>query len=289
MASFFCFAGEPVGRRVGFIHLPAILRLLALVLLGIALARPQLLHTVAIAESRGRSAVLLIDVSASMLAEDLQPNRLAAAKHIADRILSARPDDRFGLMTFAADAVSECPLTVDHRALAERLRAVSYRPAEEGTALGEAIGYAIEQVKRPGVEETAVILITDGVSNRGALAPLDAARAGAAFHVRIYAVGLGSNAPAPYGTEFGTIPVALPLDETTLEAVASTSGGVYVPAATPHAANAIARHLEDLRGPRPVLKSRVEITDLLPACALAGLLVLLVERALGCTALRTLP
>lgn len=205
---------------------PGALRLLALVLLCVALAGPRvLLHRKAVVP---RDIAILLDVSGSMLAEDVQPSRLAAAKQFAQGLVEHLPSDRFAVVTFGGEAITDCPLTIDHDAVREALRAADYRPTEEGTALGRGLAAAIRTLRTGDGRRKAVILLSDGAENAGELLPATAASLAPAYGIVVDAIGFGSRGhPVPYPTPYGVLDVRLDLDEPALRALSAAGGGRY--------------------------------------------------------------
>ena len=180
--------------------------------------------------------MLVLDASTSMLAEDLQPNRIEAAKSVATEFISSRPNDNIGLTVFAAEAFTQCPMTVDHAALLGLMQHVSCNMAlhgliDDGTAIGMGITNAVSRLKDSKAKSKVIILLTDGTNNAGDISPLTAAEIAKSFGIRVYTIGVGTNGTAPYpvptyaGVQYMQIPVEI--DESTLTQIAGTTNANY--------------------------------------------------------------
>lgn len=214
------------------IDLPFILRVLALSMLIIVLARPQSTNRWQNSEVEGIDIMLAMDVSTSMLAMDLTPNRLEAAKQVAADFVNSRPNDNMGLTIFAGESFTQCPLTIDHGVMLNMLNSVKCDIAaqgiiEDGTAIGMGIANAVSRLKESKAKSKVIILLTDGSNNRGEISPEAAAEIAKKFGIRIYTIGVGTNgtAPYPYGGQVVNVPVEI--DETTLNKIATITDGNY--------------------------------------------------------------
>lgn len=214
------------------IHLPFALRVITLSMLIIVLARPQSTDNWQNTEVEGIDIMLAMDVSTSMLAMDLQPNRLEAAKQVAAEFINGRPNDNIGLTIFAGESFTQCPLTIDHAVMLNMLNSVKCDIAaqgiiEDGTAIGMGLANAISRLKESKAKSKVIILLTDGSNNRGEISPEAAAEIAKKFDIRIYTIGVGKNgtAPYPYGGQVVNVPVEI--DETTLNKIATITDGVY--------------------------------------------------------------
>ncbi len=237
-------------------HLPAVLRTIGVVLLGISLSGPVTVRTAAEQVYETTDIVFLVDSSGSMLAQDLSPSRLGAAQSFIEKVVRARPRSRFGLVTFAATTVVECPVTSDHRAFLERLRGVSHRDEEEGTALGGAIAECCRRIKTGLSEARAIVLLTDGAENSTGMSPELGARLARELGIRIHAVGLGSDAPAPYPTEFGTVSVRLAPDYRALTMIASVTAGRFFKASDSSSLDMVLHELDRMESTERRLSGR---------------------------------
>ncbi len=213
------------------IHLPFILRMLAISLIFIALSRPQNFSSGETVNSEGIDISMLLDISGSMLAEDLKPNRLEAAKNVIGEFISERENDRIGLVIFSRESFTQCPLTIDYSVLLGLLKDVQSGMLEDGTAIGSAIANGINRLKDSKVKSKVLILLTDGVNNSGEVDPITAAQIAKEFGIRIYTIGLGTRGTAPYpvqtpfGIQYQQVPVEI--DEQVLSTISGTTNGKY--------------------------------------------------------------
>ena len=275
------------------IHLPFILRALAITLLIIALARPQSFDSGENVYTEGIDIAMVLDISGSMLAEDLKPNRLEAAKDVIDKFIAGRTTDKIGLVVFSGKSFTQCPLTIDYSVLRSLLSEIKSGMIEDGTAIGLAIANGVNRLKDSKAKSKVLILLTDGVNNAGEVDPITAANIAKTFGIRIYTVGIGTkgNAPYPFQTPFGVqyqmVPVEI--DEGILQQVADITGGKYFRATDNKKLESIYKEIDKME------KTRVEITsyrnarELFYNWALVGLLLLLLELVLSRTYLRQLP
>lgn len=218
------------------IHIPFVLEICSIVLLSLILARPQSTDRWQDTEIEGIDIMLAMDVSTSMLAEDLKPNRIEAAKQVAAEFINGRPNDNIGLTIFAGEAFTQCPMTVDHAVLLNMFQNVSSDIAakgiiEDGTAIGMGLANAISRLKESKAKSKVIILLTDGSNNRGEISPLTAAEMAKSFGLRVYTIGVGTNGTAPYPVQgaFGTqyVNMAVEIDENVLRQIAKTADGQY--------------------------------------------------------------
>ena len=213
-------------------HTGLILRLGAFALLVLAMARPQYGHSVSRQKSEALDIMLVVDTSRSMLAMDFKSggkrqNRLDVSKLVLREFIGNRTDDRLGLTIFGTQAFAWVPMTLDHDVLLRYLDEAETGMAGDSTAIGDALGVAVNRLKDLKSNSKIIILLTDGANQAGSLDPLDAARAAQALGVRIYTIGVGSNKPVPFPTEFGYRDVRFELDEGLLKEVASITRGRY--------------------------------------------------------------
>ena len=212
-------------------HIPFLLRLAAIVLIVIALARPRSSSVTEKIDTEGIDIVLTLDVSTSMLARDFEPDRLSAAKDIAIEFIAQRPSDRMGIVVFAGESYTQCPLTTDRATLINLMKDVQTDLIEDGTAIGNGLATAVARIKDSDAPSRVIILLTDGVNNRGEIAPQTAAEIAKTYGVRVYTIGLGTRGEAPYpvmtpwGVEVRKIPVEI--DEDLLKDIAAKTGGRY--------------------------------------------------------------
>jgi Ca-activated chloride channel family protein len=274
-------------------HLPFVLRMVVLSSLMIALARPQTASQGENVYTEGIDIALLLDLSGSMLAEDLQPNRIEAAKEVASTFIDARTHDRIGLVVFAGQAFTQCPMTTDYRVLKLLLRSVKQGVVEDGTAIGMAIAQGVNRLKDSASKSKVMILLTDGVNNRGEIDPLTAAQIAQTFDIRIYAIGVGTQGEAPYpvmtpfGKRYQNMPVDV--DDKTLQQIAVITKGQYFRATNNRSLRQIYADIDQMEKTRIEVKSYRSYTELFYGWAVLGLLGLLMEFLLRGTVLRKLP
>ena len=211
--------------------LPQIFKILAICLLIIALARPQSSTNWEESTTEGIDIVLSMDISGSMLAEDLKPNRLEASKDVAVDFISKRVNDRIGLVIFSGESFTQCPLTTDHNVLINLFKDVKSGMVEDGTAIGMGLATAVNRLKDSDAISKVIILLTDGVNNKGVVAPFTAAEIAKQFGIRVYTIGVGTEgyAPYPFQTPFGVQyqDVEVQIDEETLQNIATVTDGKY--------------------------------------------------------------
>ena len=274
-------------------HLPIILRALVVALIIIALARPQSFSSGENIYSEGIDIAMVLDISGSMLAEDLKPNRLEAAKNVIDKFVEGRTTDRIGLVIFAREAFTQCPLTVDYSVLRNLLLDIKSGMVEDGTAIGNALANGVNRLKDSKAKSRVIILLTDGVNNSGEVDPLSAAQIAQTFGIRIYTIGVGTRGEAPYpvqtpfGIRYQMVPVEI--DEDVLKKIAQSTDGQYFRATNNRTLGEIYDKINQLE------KTRVEITSYRNAKELfypwlgAGILLLFIEAGLARTFLKKLP
>ncbi len=275
-------------------HLPAALRGLALACLVVAFARPQTGVTGENVVSEGIDIVLALDVSSSMLAEDLSPNRLEAVKEVASNFASGRGNDRIGLVIFAGKAFTQAPLTLDHSVIASLMAELEVGMIEDGTAVGMGLATAVKRLQASEAASKVVILLTDGRNNRGEIDPVTAAQAAQALGVRVYTIGAGARGVArvPVPDRFGGrryVTTRVDVDEPVLRATAETTGGRYYRATDRASLEAIYEEIDQLETTEILVENFTSYGERFAAPLLAGLILLLAEVVLGRTWLRTLP
>lgn len=221
----------PITWKARLVHLPFLLRLVALAAVVLVLARPQ---STLRREQVSRNAidiVISLDISSSMLAQDFKPDRIQAAKKISRQFIAKRPEDRIGLVIFAGESFTQCPVTTDHAVLLNLLDEVKTGMLQDGTAIGMGLATAVERLKESEAKSKVIILLTDGVNNSGFVDPRTAAEIARAFGVRVYTVGVGTmgQAPFPMQTPFGVQMqmVDVEIDEKLMEEIAETTNGKY--------------------------------------------------------------
>jgi Ca-activated chloride channel homolog len=206
-------------------------RTVAAGLLIIVLARPQASDRFQDTSTEGIDIVLALDISGSMLARDFKPDRLEASKNVATEFISGRPYDRMGLVVFSGESFTQCPITTDHAVLINLLREIQSGMIEDGTAIGMGLATAVNRIKDSQVKSKVIILLTDGVNNRGEIAPVTAAGIAKTYGIRVYTIGVGTQGMAPYpvqtpfGLQYQNMPVEI--DEGILQEISAMTGGKY--------------------------------------------------------------
>lgn len=258
-SSLLGFTKSPKSIKIYLRQFPFVLRLTALIFIIIVLARPQSTNTWKNVSSEGIDIVLAIDISGSMLARDFDPDRLEAAKEIGIKFISGRNSDRMGLVVFSGESFTLCPLTTDHASLINMFKDVKMGLLEDGTAIGSGLATAISRLKDSDAISRTIILLTDGVNNRGEIAPITAAEIAKSFGIRVYTVGVGTigTAPYPVQTPFGTRyqDMEVKIDEEILQQIADMTGGKYFRATNNKALEQVYGEIDKLE------KSKVEITE----------------------------
>ena len=232
-------------------HLPFVLRMAVIALIIVILARPQSTDNWDTRSTEGIDIMMALDVSGSMQAEDLKPNRLEAAKEVAATFINGRPNDNIGLVVFAGESFTQCPLTTDHAVLLNLFKDIRYGMIEDRTAIGLGIANAVSRIKDSKAKSRVIILLTDGVNNKGEIAPVTAAEIAQAFGIRIYTIGVGTRgeAPIPYRDQFGRLQqgkIADEIDEPALKNIASMTGGQYFRATDNASLRAIYQEIDQM-------------------------------------------
>ena len=265
-------------------HLPAALRVAALALIVIAIARPRSSTEIEKVDTEGIDIVFAMDVSTSMLARDFTPDRISAAKDIAIEFIGQRPSDRMGIVVFAGESYTQCPLTSDRAALINMMKEVQTDLIEDGTAIGNGLATAVARMKDSDAKSRVVILLTDGVNNMGEISPETAAEIAKTFGVRVYTIGVGANGEAPYpvmtpwGVELRKVPVEI--DEDLLKKIADGTGGRYFRATDNTKLSEIYAEINKMEKVRTTVDSFPVYKELFGRFGLAALLCLLLELAL---------
>ena len=218
-------------KKIKLRHIPFVLRMLAIALIIMALARPQASNSWRTENTEGIDIMIALDISGTMMGEDLKPNRLEASKTVASEFILSRPNDNIGLVVFSGESFTQCPLTTDHAVLVNLFKAVNYGMIEDGTAIGLGLANAVNRIKDSKAKSKVIILLTDGSNNRGDIAPITAAEIAKTFGIRVYAIGVGSygvvNVPVqtPMGMQYQQMESEF--DEKSLQDIAVMTGGKY--------------------------------------------------------------
>lgn len=271
------------------------LRVLVLALVIVAVARPQTGQSEYTTHTEGVDILMVLDTSGSMQAQDFKPkNRLHVAKEVVKEFVGKRKHDRIGLVVFAAQAVTQCPLTLDYPVLTRLIDEVDIGMLEDGTAIGVALATAVNRLKNSQAESRIVVLLTDGQNNTGMVDPTTAAKVAAAMGIKVHTIGVGTKGRAPMPVNdpiFGKrlISVEVDLDEDTLTKIAELTDGQYFRATDREELFEIYDRIDELEKTRIESQTYVEYTDRFPWFLLPALGLLTLELALGQTILRELP
>jgi len=253
------FENTPRSIRHYLYHFMFIFRLIAISLLIIAFARPQSTTKRQNVSIEGIDIVLGLDISGSMLAQDLKPDRLEAAKNVSQDFFEGRPNDRIGLVVFAGEAFTQCPLTTDHGIIEDMLDEIKSGMIQDGTAIGDGLAIAINRLKESQAISKVIILLTDGQNNAGSIAPLSAAEIAQIYGIRIYTIGVGTMgfAPYPVQTPFGVQyqNMEVKIDEDLLQKVANMTDGKYFRATDNRKLKEVYHEIDQLE------KSKIDVTE----------------------------
>ncbi|MBQ9877830.1 MAG: VWA domain-containing protein [Bacteroidales bacterium] len=265
-------------------HLPALLRIAALCLIVVCIARPRSSSQTEKIDTEGIDIILAMDVSTSMLARDFTPDRINAAKDIAMEFIAQRPSDRMGIVVFAGESYTQCPLTTDRSTLINLMKELQTGLIEDGTAIGNGLATAVARIMDSDAKSRVVILLTDGVNNSGEIAPDTAAEIAYTYGVRVYTIGVGANGMAPYpvmtpwGVQMQNLPVEI--DEDLLKRVAQTTGGRYFRATDNTKLAEIYAEINQMEKARTTIDSFPVYKELFLKYALWALALLLLELVL---------
>lgn len=274
-------------------HVPFILRMVAIALLIIVLARPQSTNSWQNSSTEGIDIMLAMDISGSMRAEDLKPNRLEAAKDVAASFINGRPNDNIGLVVFAGESFTQCPLTTDHTVLLNLFKDIQIGMIEDGTAIGLGLANAVSRIKDSQAISKVIILLTDGVNNMGEIAPVTAADIARTFGIRVYTIGVGTQGTAPYpfqtpfGIQYQNVPVDI--DEATLKQISSVTGGQYFRATDNASLKEIYKEIDQLEKTKINVQQFSKKQEEYKFWALLIFALLLIEILLRNTLLRNIP
>ena len=285
-------AAQPKSIRIWLLHVPFVLRIAVITLISIALARPQLTNKWSSQSTEGIDIMMALDISGTMLAEDLRPNRLEAAKKVASDFVIARPNDQIGLVVFAAESFTQCPLTTAHAVLVNLFKSVEYGMVEDGTAIGLGLANAVNRMKDSETKSKVIILLTDGSNNRGDIDPQTAAEIAKTYGIRVYTIGVGSYGQArvpvqtPIGKQYITMDNAF--DETTLRSIAETTGGQYFRAKDNTSLKAIYDQIDQMEKTKLRVREFSKHTENFMPFLYAALICLLLELIIRYFVLRTI-
>ena len=298
MSDTYAFRYAPRSWKVTLMPLSMLLRILAFTMTVLVLARPQTQNSWSNKSVEGIDIMLAMDVSTSMLAEDLKPNRIEAAKQVASEFIAGRPDDNIGLSIFAGEAFTQCPMTTDHASLLNMLQNVRTDIAargliEDGTAIGMGLANAVSRLKESKAKSKVVILLTDGSNNRGDISPMTAAEIARSLGIRVYTIGVGTNNVAPYpmpvagGVQYVNIPVEI--DTKTLSGIAAATEGDFYRATNTKELRNIYKEIDQLEKSKLNVKTFSKRYEAYQPFALVAILALLLEILLRITIFRRIP
>ena len=287
------YMNAPKSWKLYLLHAPFLLRIVAFVMIVLVLARPQTTDNWQNTEIEGIDIMLAIDVSTSMLAEDLKPNRLEAAKDVAAEFINGRPNDNIGITLFAGETFTQCPLTVDHAVLLDMIHNIKCGLIEDGTAVGMGVANAVTRLKDSKAKSKVVILLTDGTNNKGDISPLTAAEIAKSFGIRVYTIGVGTNGMAPYPYPVGNtvqyINMPVEIDEKTLTQIAGTTDGNYFRATSNSKLKEVYEEIDKLEKTKLNVKEYSKREEDYRWFALAAFLCVLLEVLLRNSILKKIP
>lgn len=298
VSSIGAYRHAPKSWRQRLVHVPMVLRCLIFTMIVCVLARPQTHNAWDKKSVEGIDIMLAMDVSTSMLAEDLKPNRLEAAKNVAAEFISGRPNDNIGLTIFAGEAFTQCPMTTDHASLLNLLGSVRTDIAargiiSDGTAIGMGLANAVGRLKESKSKSKVVILLTDGSNNMGDISPITSAQIAKSMGIRVYTIAVGTNKVAPYpvpvagGIQYVNMPVEI--DTETLAKIASTTDGGAYRATNNRELTRIYQDIDKLEKTKMDVKRFSKRYEAYQPFALAAFLLMLIEILLRMVVLRRIP
>ncbi|MBN2030338.1 VWA domain-containing protein [bacterium] len=275
-------------------HVLFVLRIFVLGLLILAFARPQSGIKGEEVITQGVDIILTMDISSSMLAEDIKPNRVDAAKEVASTFVKGRQNDRIGMVVFAGEAYTQCPLTIDYGIILGFLDEIHVGMIEDGTAIGMGLATAVNRLRNSEAKSKVIILLTDGENNRGEIDPITAAQAAQAFDIRIYAVGAGTRGTAMYPVDdpiFGRryVPMQVNIDEKTLTRIADMTAGQYFRATDREQLDSIYREIDEMEKTEISVNEYTQYSELFFYLVGAAGLLFLGEIGLAHTRFRKIP
>jgi len=283
----------PKSKKIKYRHVPFILRAISISLVIMAVARPQASNSWRTESTEGIDIMIALDISGTMMAEDLKPNRLEASKTVASEFILSRPNDNIGLVVFAGQSFTQCPLTIDHAVLINLFNGVNYGLIEDGTAIGLGLANAVNRIKDSKAKSKVIILLTDGSNNRGDIAPITAAEIAKTFGIRVYAIGVGSyglvNVPVqtPMGMQYQQMQSEF--DEKSLQEISAMTGGQYFRATDNSKLRSIYQEIDQLEKTKISVREYSKKNEQFFVFALLAFLLMLSEVLLRNTVLRRIP
>lgn len=293
ISSLRAFKTTPLSYKHILRHIEFGIRILAIVLLIVALARPQSTNNWEDTSTEGIDIILALDISGSMLARDFEPDRFEASKNVAIEFISGRQNDRIGLVVFSGESFTQCPLTNDHAVLINLVQDIKQGLIDDGTAIGVGLANSINRLKDSKAISKVIILLTDGVNNMGSIDPITAANIAGKFGIRVYTVGVGRNGYAPYpvqtifGIQYQNMEVQI--DEETLKGIAQLTNGKYFRATNNTKLIEIYKEIDRLEKSKIEVKKFSNKNDEFLPLAVAAIIMLLISLILKYSVLKTIP
>ena len=285
----------PKSWRYFLRHIPFVLRCAALTLIVIAIARPQSAEHYTNTTTEGIDIILAVDASTSMLAKDFTPDRLSVAKDVAAEFISDRAGDRIGIVVFAGESFTQSPLTTDQGSLHTMINRVRSGIIEDGTAIGNGLATSINRLRESDAKSKVVILLTDGVNNRGEISPLTAAQIAKEQNIKVYTIGIGKQGTAPYplfderGREVDVVEMKVEIDEKILREIAQLTGGEYFRATNKQSLKAVYDKINTLEKSTVEIENRTLFHELFLPFVLWALAALLLEFIIEKIVLKRIP
>ena len=276
-------------------HVPFVLRCAALSLIIVAIARPQSAEHYTNTTTEGIDIVMAVDVSTSMLAKDFIPDRLSVAKEVASEFIGDRTGDRIGIVVFAGESFTQSPLTTDQSTLQTMLGRITSGVIEDGTAIGNGLATSTNRLRESDSKSKVVILLTDGVNNRGEISPLTAAKIAKDMGIKVYTIGIGRHGTAPYpvfderGREVDVVNMKVEIDEKILRDIATQTGGEYFRATDKKTLEAIYEQINTLEKSRVEVENRTTLHEEFLVFVLWALAALLLEFIINRVVLNRIP
>jgi Ca-activated chloride channel family protein len=268
------------------------LRIIAIMTLLVALARPQSSNTTENIDSEGIDIVVAMDVSGSMIAEDFKPNRIEAAKEVALKFVDQRPTDRIGLVIFSGESFTMCPITIDHNVLKEQIAQIKNGMITDGTSIGMGLATAVDRLRHSVAKSKVIILMTDGVNNMGLIDPLTALEIAKAFKIKVYTIGIGTTGQAivpvrtPLGIQKQMQPVEI--DEPLLRKIAAETNGRYYRATGNKSLDDVYKEIDKLEKTKVDITSYKHYAELFFPLALIAVVCLALEMLLRYTLFKSI-
>ncbi|MCF8226202.1 MAG: VWA domain-containing protein [Bacteroidales bacterium] len=294
VSGFEGYSDRASGWKVRLRHMLFAFRIIAVTLIILALARPQSTNRWQRVTTEGIDIIMSLDISGSMKAMDFKPNRLEAAKEVGIEFVTSRPDDRFGLVVFAGESFTQCPLTTDLPVVTNFMNELDFGMVEDGTAIGMGLATAVNRLKESKTKSKVIILLTDGVNNTGEIGPVTAAELAASYGIRVYTIGVGSSgtAPIPVQDVFGRTVVQnmkVEIDEEVLKKIAGLTGGKYFRATDKTNLREIYTEIDIMEKTQLDVRQFSKRTDEYFPWLLAAVVLLVIEVVLRYTIFRTIP